>query len=143
MLSLFLNVLMLILLCSQAALHLCESQHCFTYYSTHFSFLICLHSMVPTYMLSTQENMTFKKKKNEEQERLKSSGNLVLWTDLNSFIMINQSIGCILLYSSAGNKLHYGVPGVWQVFTWVVSASPTTLESGYHYPHFIVTLRRS
>lgn len=68
--------------------------------------------MVPTYMLSTQENMTFKKKKNEEQERLKSSGNLVLWTDLNSFIMINQSIGCVLLYSSTGNKLHYGVPGV-------------------------------
>lgn len=68
--------------------------------------------MVPAYMLSTQKEYDILKKMNEEQERLKSSGNLVLWTGLTSFILINQSIGRVLLYSTTGNKLQCGVLGV-------------------------------
>lgn len=76
---------------------------------------LSLFIYIPWYLLTClvlKRNMTFKKKMNEEQERLKSSGNLVLWTGLTSFILINQSIGRVLLYSTTGNKLQCGVLGV-------------------------------
>lgn len=47
-------------------------------HSIHFCFLTCLLSMEPTYMLSSTQMEYDILKKRAEEERLKSSGNLVL-----------------------------------------------------------------